>query len=142
MSMKKIMIMAGGTGGHVFPGLAVAEALRAQGHQVCWLGTRSGIEARLVPAADIPIHYMDIAGVRGKGLAGLLKAPFRILRALLQSAKVIRQEKPHCVLGMGGFVAGPGAVAAKLAGIPLVIHEQNAIAGTTNRILSRLANRV
>lgn len=139
---KKIMIMAGGTGGHVFPGLAVAEALRNKGHNVCWLGTRNGIEDRLVPAAGIHLNYIDIAGVRGKGISGLFKAPFRILRALAQSVSVIRKEKPDCVLGMGGFVAGPGGLAARLCGIPLVIHEQNAIAGTTNRILSRMAKRV
>ena len=139
---KKIMVMAGGTGGHVFPGIAVANALREAGHEVCWLGTRAGIEARLVPQADLPLHFIDMAGVRGKGFVGLLKAPWLILRAIKQAISIVRREKPHCVLGMGGFVAGPGAVAAKLLGIPLVIHEQNAIAGTTNRILSGVANRV
>lgn len=139
---KKIMVMAGGTGGHVFPGIAVANALCEVGHHVCWLGTRTGIEARLVPQAEIPLHFIEIAGVRGKGVVGLIKAPWLILRAIKQSLGIIRREKPDCVLGMGGFVAGPGAVAAKLLGIPLVIHEQNAVAGTTNRILSGVANRV
>lgn len=139
---KKILIMAGGTGGHVFPGLAVADALREKGHKVAWLGTEKGIEARLVPAADIAINYIDVVGLRGKSALHLLTAPFKIMRALLQSLRVMRQEKPDCVLGMGGFVAGPGALAAKLMGIPLVIHEQNAVAGTTNRLLSGVANRV
>lgn len=139
---KKIMVMAGGTGGHVFPGIAVANALREAGHEVCWLGTRPGIESRLVPNANIDLHFIEIAGVRGKGALGLIKAPWLIMRAVMQSISVLRQEKPDCILGMGGFVAGPGAVAAKLLGIPLVIHEQNAIAGTTNRILSNIANRV
>jgi len=139
---KKILIMAGGTGGHVFPGLAVASALRAHGHKVSWLGTEKGIEARLVPNAGIAIHFIDVVGLRGKNVMHLLAAPFKILRALLQSLRVIRAEKPDCVLGMGGFVAGPGALAAKLLGIPLVIHEQNAVAGTTNRVLSVIANRI
>lgn len=139
---KKIMIMAGGTGGHVFPGLAVADVLREQGHEVIWLGTQAGIEARLVPAAAIPLHFISVVGLRGKGAAHLLKAPFKILKALYQSLKVVKKERPDCVLGMGGFVAGPGAVAAKLMGIPLVIHEQNAVPGTTNRLLAKHAKRV
>lgn len=140
--MSKIMIMAGGTGGHVFPGLAVAQVLREQGHEIAWLGTANGIEARLVPAANIPLHFLSVVGLRGKGLAHLIKAPFKIIAALMQALSILRKEKPACVLGMGGFVAGPGALAAKFLGIPLVIHEQNAIAGTTNRLLSGLANRV
>lgn len=139
---KKIMIMAGGTGGHVFPGLAVANELIEQGHQVFWLGTEAGIEARLVPAADIPLHFISVVGMRGKGLGHLLKAPFKLLKALYQSWRVIKKECPDCVLGMGGFVAGPGAVAAKLTGIPLVIHEQNAVPGTTNRLLAKRADCV
>lgn len=139
---KKIMIMAGGTGGHVFPGLAVAQILREQGHKVVWLGTEAGIEARLVPAANIPLHFISVVGLRGKGMAHLVKAPFKILKALCQSLSIVKKEQPDCVLGMGGFVAGPGAVAAKLKGIPLVIHEQNAVAGTTNRLLAKRANRV
>ncbi|HEY9033679.1 MAG TPA: undecaprenyldiphospho-muramoylpentapeptide beta-N-acetylglucosaminyltransferase [Pseudomonadales bacterium] len=140
--MKHVMIMAGGTGGHVFPGLAVAAELEKRQHKVSWMGTHSGIEARLVPAHGIPLRYIDIAGVRGKGLAGLLLAPWRIAHAFFQSLAILRQERPDCLLGMGGFVAGPGAIAGKCLGIPLVIHEQNAIAGTTNRLLARLANRV
>lgn len=140
--MKKIMIMAGGTGGHVFPGLAVAEKLRQQGHEVCWLGTEKGIEARLVPQANIAIDYIDAVGVRGKSFMHLLTAPFKIVSALMQALKIIKQQQPQVVLGMGGFASGPGALAAKLLGIPLVIHEQNAIAGTTNRIAAKLAKRV
>ncbi|CAA0083855.1 UDP-N-acetylglucosamine--N-acetylmuramyl-(pentapeptide) pyrophosphoryl-undecaprenol N-acetylglucosamine transferase [BD1-7 clade bacterium] len=139
---KQVLIMAGGTGGHVFPGLAVASELLGDGHSVTWLGTRKGIESRLVPEQGIDIQYIDITGVRGKGAAGLLLAPFRILKALLQSRRLIRQIKPDAVLGMGGFAAGPGGLAARLMGIPLVIHEQNAVAGTTNRILARFAKRI
>lgn len=139
---KHFLIMAGGTGGHVFPGLAVANALRDQGHKVSWLGTRAGIESDVVPAAGIEIHYIDIEGVRGKGKAGLLKAPFKIWYAIRQSLAVMNTVKPDCVIGMGGFASGPGGIAAKLKGIPLVIHEQNAIAGTTNRILAHFANEV
>ncbi len=139
---KHFLIMAGGTGGHVFPGLAVAEELKRLGHKVSWMGTRSGIEASLVPAAGIPIHYIEISGVRGKGVRGLLQAPAKILQAINQSKALLRELKPDCVLGMGGFASGPGGMAAKLLKIPLVIHEQNAVAGTTNRILSLFANAV
>lgn len=136
------LIMAGGTGGHVFPGIAVAHALQDMGHTVSWLGTRSGMEAETVPRAGMEIDFIHIAGVRGKGRLGYLMAPFMIIKAVAESLAIIRKRKPACVLGMGGFVAGPGAIAAKLLGIPLAIHEQNAIPGTTNRILARFANRV
>lgn len=139
---KRFLIMAGGTGGHVFPGLAVAKELIERGHSVYWMGTRAGIEAKLVPEADISIAYVDIQGVRGKGKKGLLEAPGKINSAIKESKKIIQECKPDCILGMGGFVSGPGGVAAKLLGIPLVIHEQNAIPGTTNRILSLFASRV
>src|SRR5690554_3231202 len=138
---SKVLIMAGGTGGHVFPALACARQLQAQGYEVHWLGTRRGIEAELIPAAGIPVHYIDIQGLRGKGKAGLLKAPVRLLRALSQSLKVVRQLQPVCVLGAGGYVTGPGGVAAWLRRIPLVIHEQNAVVGTTNRLLANIAAR-
>jgi len=134
--------MAGGTGGHVFPALAIAEALRAEGLTVCWLGTRQGLEARVVPAADIEIKYISITGVRGKGLRSLLAAPFKIALALWQAVRVLRAVRPAAVVGMGGFVTGPGGVAAWLLRIPLLIHEQNAIAGLTNRWLARLASTV
>ena len=139
---KHILIMAGGTGGHVFPGLAVADVLISRGHLVSWMGTRSGIEARLVPEAGLTIHYIDIAGVRGKGMFGLLMAPVRVSRAIVQSFFVFLKVRPNAVLGMGGFVSGPGAIAAKFMKIPLLVHEQNAVAGTTNRILFRFADHV
>jgi UDP-N-acetylglucosamine--N-acetylmuramyl-(pentapeptide) pyrophosphoryl-undecaprenol N-acetylglucosamine transferase len=141
-SHKPIMLMAGGTGGHVFPALAIADALRAQGISVCWLGTLKGLEARVVPDADIDIKYISIKGLRGKGLLGLFAAPFKIIIAIWQSVRILRTIKPAAVVGMGGFVTGPGGVAAWLLRIPLLIHEQNAIAGLTNRWLARLANQV
>jgi UDP-N-acetylglucosamine--N-acetylmuramyl-(pentapeptide) pyrophosphoryl-undecaprenol N-acetylglucosamine transferase len=139
---QPILLMAGGTGGHVFPALAIAEALRAQGFAVCWLGTRRGLEARVVPAANIDIKYISIEGIRGKGLFSLLAAPFKIALAIWQSVRVLRAVRPAAVIGMGGFVTGPGGVATWLLRIPLLIHEQNAIAGLTNRWLARLASKV
>ncbi len=137
-----VLIMAGGTGGHVFPALAVADELIRRGHAVQWLGTSAGIEAELVPARGIPLNTIAVSGVRGKGLAVKLLAPLRILRALWQARAVLRKVRPAVVVGFGGFASGPGGIAARLAGTPLVIHEQNAVAGTTNRILARHANRV
>lgn len=137
-----VLIMAGGTGGHVFPGLALAKELQAQGCQVHWLGTTTGIESTLIPQANIPLHCISIKGVRGKGFKGLLFAPFKILLAIVQALQVILRIKPFCIIGFGGFVSGPGAVAAKMLGLPLFIHEQNAIAGTTNKILAKVANTV
>jgi UDP-N-acetylglucosamine--N-acetylmuramyl-(pentapeptide) pyrophosphoryl-undecaprenol N-acetylglucosamine transferase len=142
MNGARILIMAGGTGGHVFPALAVAHYLRERGHEVSWLGTRRGMEAELVPAHGFEIDYISIAGLRGNGLLGWLAAPLRVSRALVQALGVMRRRRPQAVLGMGGFVTGPGGVAAKLSGRPLLIHEQNAIAGLTNRLLSRIANQV
>jgi UDP-N-acetylglucosamine--N-acetylmuramyl-(pentapeptide) pyrophosphoryl-undecaprenol N-acetylglucosamine transferase len=139
---NRLMIMAGGTGGHVFPALAVAESLRAKGSEVAWLGTRAGLEARVVPERGFEMHWVDIKGVRGSGLLGWCKAPFRILSAVWQSFRAVRAFRPGCVLGMGGFVAGPGGVAAKLTGTPLIVHEQNAVAGLTNRVLAKIASRV
>ena len=136
------VIMAGGTGGHVFPALAVADVLRERGHQVTWIGTRQGLEARIVPAAGIPVEWIDVGGVRGKGAGTLLKTPFMLSRALMQALAVFRRLKPAAALGMGGFASGPGGVAARLAGCPLVVHEQNAVPGVTNRILSRLSRNV
>ncbi|WP_299976374.1 undecaprenyldiphospho-muramoylpentapeptide beta-N-acetylglucosaminyltransferase [uncultured Pseudoteredinibacter sp.] len=133
------LLMAGGTGGHVIPALTVAKELQQRGAEIQWLGTRKGIEAKLVPAAGIELHYLDVEGVRGKGIASLLKAPFLINKAIAQAAKVIRRVQPNAVLGMGGFASGPGGIAARLAGVPLVIHEQNAVAGTTNCLLAKLA---
>lgn len=138
----RVLVMAGGTGGHVFPALAVAEALRTRELEVVWIGTRLGIEARLVPAAGIPVEWLTIGGLRGKGLLTRLAAPFRVALAVLQALRIMLRVRPAVVLGMGGYAAGPGGIAAWLTRRPLVIHEQNAIAGTTNRILARLAKRV
>ncbi|WP_027328664.1 undecaprenyldiphospho-muramoylpentapeptide beta-N-acetylglucosaminyltransferase [Marinimicrobium agarilyticum] len=139
---RKALIMAGGTGGHVFPALAVARELQARGLALAWLGTAKGIEARLVPAADIPLHFLSVQGVRGRGATGLLKAPFLVLLAVIQALNVVRRFKPDVVVGFGGFASGPGGIAARLTGRPLVIHEQNAIPGTTNRYLASLASCV
>lgn len=141
-SNPTIVIMAGGTGGHVFPALATADKLKQAGYDIHWLGTRRGIESRLVPASGIEISYLSISGVRGKGLAGWLSAPFKLLKALTESVAVLKAIKPVCVLGMGGFAAAPGGVAAWWLNIPLVIHEQNAVAGSTNSMLAPLATRV
>jgi UDP-N-acetylglucosamine--N-acetylmuramyl-(pentapeptide) pyrophosphoryl-undecaprenol N-acetylglucosamine transferase len=137
-----ILVMAGGTGGHVFPALAVAECLSERGEQIIWLGTRAGIEARVVPAANIAIEWLNVQGLRGKGPASLLLAPFRLLRACWQALRILRRTRPRAVLGMGGFVSGPGGLMAWLLNIPLFVHEQNSIVGLTNRILSRLATGV
>jgi len=134
--------MAGGTGGHVFPALAVAEVLRDRNVAVTWLGTHRGIEAELVHEHGFPIDFIDVEGVRGRGAMKLLKAPFVLMKSLWQSIGVIRNQKPEVVLGLGGFASGPGGVAARLLGLPLVIHEQNAIAGTTNSLLAKIASRV
>lgn len=142
MNPTSVVIMAGGTGGHIFPALAVADVLRARGHAVTWIGTRQGLEAKLVPGAGIPIEWVEVGGVRGKGVATLLKAPFNMLRALLQALRILRRIKPRVALGMGGFASGPGGIAARLIGCPLVLHEQNAVPGVTNRVLSHFATRV
>ncbi|TVQ36108.1 MAG: undecaprenyldiphospho-muramoylpentapeptide beta-N-acetylglucosaminyltransferase [Wenzhouxiangella sp.] len=142
MTAPLIMIMGGGTGGHIFPGLAVAAALQERGAAVRWLGTPEGMENRLVPAAGIELERIGIAGLRGKGLAGWLAAPFRILKAMRQARRIFHHHRPACVLSMGGYVAGPGGLMARLMGIPLVLHEQNAIAGLTNRWLRPLAARI
>ncbi|MGC9456551.1 MAG: undecaprenyldiphospho-muramoylpentapeptide beta-N-acetylglucosaminyltransferase [Halothiobacillaceae bacterium] len=134
--------MAGGTGGHVIPALAVARALAEEGFDILWLGTRAGIEARLVPEAGFEIAWLDIGGLRGKGLATRLRAPWRLARAIGQAWSLIRRRRPVLAVGLGGYASGPGGVAARLCRVPLVIHEQNAVAGLTNRLLSRVAARV
>ena len=135
-------MVAAGTGGHVYPALAVAERLRSMGVDVSWLGTAAGIESRLVPAAGFPLHVSRVAGLRGRGLARWLAAPLLLMRSGLRSIGVLVRVRPHVVLGMGGYGAGPGGIVARLLGIPLVIHEQNAVPGLTNRILARFATRV
>ena len=134
--------MAGGTGGHVFPALAVAQSLAEKGWQVSWLGTKKGLESRVIPENGIDIDWLSVAGVRGKGLLAKISALFRLITACVQSVKVMIKRKPDVVLGMGGFVAGPGGLMAKMLGIPLIIHEQNRVPGTTNRLLAKIANRV
>lgn len=139
---RTVLIMAGGTGGHVFPALAAARVLRERGFEAIWLGTQKGLEAKLVPPHQIPIEWIAVSGLRGKGLISWITAPVKLARAIHQSLAVMRKRKPDVVLGAGGFVSGPGGIAAWLTRRPLVIHEQNAIAGVTNRILARLATRV
>ena len=142
MSARPILVMAGGTGGHVYPALAVARALQSHSRDVVWLGTRRGIESRVVPDAGIDIEWISVKGLRRKGVLAALIAPVQIGWAFLQSLGVIFRRRPAAVLGMGGFVSGPGGVAAWLTRRPLVIHEQNAAAGLTNRLLARLARVV
>jgi UDP-N-acetylglucosamine--N-acetylmuramyl-(pentapeptide) pyrophosphoryl-undecaprenol N-acetylglucosamine transferase len=139
---RPILIMAGGTGGHVYPGLALARVLREQSLEVLWLGTARGLESRVIPAEGIPIEQLSVAGLRGKGLLTWVAAPFRLMRALVQALAVMRRHRPLVVVGLGGFVSGPGGVAAWLTRHPLLIHEQNAIAGLTNRLLAHLARVV
>jgi UDP-N-acetylglucosamine--N-acetylmuramyl-(pentapeptide) pyrophosphoryl-undecaprenol N-acetylglucosamine transferase len=140
--MSRVLIMAGGTGGHVFPGLAVARALRDKGVEVVWMGTRKGLESRLVPAAGFRLEYVNISGLKGKSVWTWMLLPFRMVRALIQSWVIVRRQKPNLILSMGGFVAGPGGLVGWIMGKPLLIHEQNGIAGFTNRILSLFAVRI
>ena len=142
MSVRPILIMAGGTGGHVYPALAVARALQKEAQEVVWLGTHRGLESRVVPEAGIDIEWISITGLRRKGLLALIISPIQMAWALMQALAVIFRRRPAAVLGMGGFVSGPGGVAAWLTRRPLVIHEQNAAAGLTNRLLARLARVV
>lgn len=139
MNKPTLVIMAGGTGGHVFPGLAVADRMRKQGWHIEWIGTHDKMEADLVPKHDFSINFINIGGVRGKSITTKLFTPFRLLSALVQSLRLFRRLKPKAVLGMGGYASGPGGIAAYLLRIPLVIHEQNAIFGMTNRYLSKVA---
>lgn len=139
---QRVLVMAGGTGGHVFPALAVAGELRSLGIDVVWMGTRTGLEARLVPEAGYPVAWVTIAGLRGKGAMSWALAPWRLLRALWEALIAVWRVNPDVVLGMGGFATGPGGLAAWLLRYPLVIHEQNSIAGLTNRLLALLATRV
>lgn len=138
----RVMILAGGTGGHIFPGLAVAHELRRRGVDVGWLGSAGGMETRLVPPQGIEVDTIAIRGVRGKGAATLLAAPFKLLSAVASARGVLARRRPGAVVSFGGFAAGPGGLAAKLAGIPLLVHEQNRAPGMTNKVLSRMARHV
>jgi UDP-N-acetylglucosamine--N-acetylmuramyl-(pentapeptide) pyrophosphoryl-undecaprenol N-acetylglucosamine transferase len=139
---RTILIMAGGTGGHIFPGLAVAEVLAARGWRVVWMGVRSGMEADIVPRNGYEMVWVSFQGVRGKGLEAIVALPLRLLRALWQAGSALRKVRPDVVLGMGGYIALPGGMMAALLNRPLVIHEQNAVPGTTTRLLAQLADRV
>ena len=139
---RTVLVMAGGTGGHVMPALAVAETLRGEGWRVVWLGTRAGMEAKLAVEQGFDMAWVKVAGVRGKGLLAKLLLPANLLAAFWQAARAIFRERPDVALGLGGYVAFPGGMMASLLGKPLVIHEQNAIAGLTNRVLACLADRV
>lgn len=141
-SGKRVLLMAGGTGGHVIPGLSLAKSLLSLGAEVEWLGSERGIENRLVPEAGLTLHKLSISGVRGKGRLSLLKAPFMLLSAVIQANRIFKTFKPDLVVGMGGFAAAPGGLAAYINSVPLLIHEQNAVAGTTNKLLSRFAKQV
>ncbi|MGB4499378.1 MAG: undecaprenyldiphospho-muramoylpentapeptide beta-N-acetylglucosaminyltransferase [Methylococcaceae bacterium] len=139
---KRIVIMAGGTGGHIFPALAVAQFLQTQGWQVSWLGTKAGLESRVIPEAGIEIDWLSVSGLRGKGILSKVSAIFKLAKSCAEARKILKQRKPDAVLGMGGFVAAPGGLMAKMLKIPLIIHEQNRVVGTTNRLLAKIATKV
>ena len=139
---KRIVIMAGGTGGHIFPALAVAQFLQNQGWQVSWLGTKAGLESRVIPEAGIEIDWLSVSGLRGKGILSKIAAIFKLAKSCAEARKILKQRKPDVVLGMGGFVAAPGGLMAKMLKIPLIIHEQNRVVGTTNRLLAFCAVKV
>jgi UDP-N-acetylglucosamine--N-acetylmuramyl-(pentapeptide) pyrophosphoryl-undecaprenol N-acetylglucosamine transferase len=141
-SSAPVMVLAGGTGGHIFPALAVAKVLRARGVPVTWLGAHGAMETRLVPPHGIPLDTLAIAGLRGKGKLTLLGAPLRVARAVMSAVGVLRTRKPRAVISFGGFAAGPGGMAARLLGAPLLVHEQNRAPGLTNRVLARFSRRV
>ena len=136
------MIMAGGTGGHVFPGLAVADHLREAGWRVVWLGAKTGMEATLVPKHGYPMAWVSFSGLRGRGPVALFLLPLRLLVAFWQSARAIFAHRPDVVLGMGGYISFPGGMMAALFGRPLVVHEQNSIPGLANKVLAGVADRV
>lgn len=140
--MKTALVMAGGTGGHIFPGLAVAEALRARGWNVHWLGAPDSMESRLVPPRGFPLETVAFGGVRGKGVKTLLLLPVKLLRAFWQSLQVVRRVRPNVVVGLGGYITFPGGMMSVLLGKPLVLHEQNSVAGMANKVLAGVADRV
>ena len=139
---RTAVIMAGGTGGHIFPGLAVADALKHKGWNIEWLGTPDRMEAQLVPSHGYSFNGIKIKGLRGHGVMRKLMAPFAIVQAVLQARQLFKRIKPDLVIGMGGYASGPGGVAARSLGIPLVLHEQNAVPGMTNKLLAKIADRV
>ena len=141
MTQPSILVMAGGTGGHIFPGLAVAQYLRAHGWQVFWLGNQHGMEYRLVNAAKIPFESVDFGGLRGKGLKAKLMLPINLARAGLQSFKIIRRLQPNVVLGMGGYITFPGGLVSALLRRALVLHESNSVPGSANRALAKIASK-
>ena len=140
--MKTILVMAGGTGGHVFPGLAVADYLHAHGWRVVWMGNPEGMEAKLVPTRGYEMAWVRFAALRGKGLSRKLLLPLNLLRAFWQAQRQLSRVRPNVVLGMGGYVTFPGGMMAALCGRPLVVHEQNSVAGLANRVLAGVADRV
>ena len=142
MSQKTALIMAGGTGGHIFPGLAVAQALLDKGWRVHWLGAPGSMESRIVPARGIPLELVNFGGVRGKGLTTLALLPFKLLRAFWQSLQVVRRVQPDVLVGLGGYITFPGGMMGVLLGKPLVLHEQNSVAGMANKVLAGVADRV
>ena len=137
-----VLILAGGTGGHIFPGIAVAKVLQSLGVPVVWLGSHQGMENNLVPAAQLPLETITVSGLRGKGLLTLLSAPLSLARAIWQARAIVRKHRPRAAISFGGFAAGPGGLAARLAGVPIFVHEQNRVPGLTNRVLAHLARRV
>ena len=141
-TQKTALVMAGGTGGHIFPGLAVAQALREQGWKVHWLGAPGSMEERLVPPQGFPLETIDFSGVRGKGLLTLALLPLRLLKAFAQAWAVVRRVRPDVVIGLGGYISFPGGMMATLAGKPLILHEQNSVAGMANKVLANVASRV
>lgn len=138
--MKKLLVMAGGTGGHIFPALSIAKELQNQGWEILWIGTQDRLEAKLVPEHNFNIKFINISGIRGKSFFKLLSMPTQILKATVQSLEIIKHFNPSAALAMGGYVCGPAGLACKLAGIPLIIHEQNSVAGLTNQILNTVSS--
>ncbi|WP_370386884.1 undecaprenyldiphospho-muramoylpentapeptide beta-N-acetylglucosaminyltransferase [Snodgrassella alvi] len=142
MNVKTFMVMAGGTGGHIFPALSVAQELQAQGHRIVWLGSEGAMETRLVPQYNIPLETLSIKGIRGNGIKRKLLLPFTLVKTIAAARRIIRRYNVDAVIGFGGFVTFPGGIAARLCGLPLIVHEQNAIAGLSNKVLSHFASQV
>ncbi len=141
MMAKTFLVMAGGTGGHIFPALAVARSLESEGHKIVWLGSEGAMETRIIPPTGIPLEVLSIKGVRGNGLKRKLLLPMTLLKTVNAARGIIKKHKIDAVIGFGGFVTFPGGMAAKLSGVPLIIHEQNAVAGLSNKALAKFANR-